>query len=77
MPVDLCINDPKKMFGEFLKGIRSIHILHIAVGGIGYLNFAAFFGNSNQWASVIKVAPLQFKLIASYDKNFGTTIHLQ
>lgn len=36
---------------------------------------ACIFGSPNQWASVKKVSPSQFEKIASYEKEFGFTIH--
>jgi 3'-phosphoadenosine 5'-phosphosulfate sulfotransferase (PAPS reductase)/FAD synthetase len=36
---------------------------------------ACIFGSPNQWASVRKVAPLNFKRIADYEQDFDVTIH--
>jgi hypothetical protein len=33
------------------------------------------FGSANQWASVRAIAPQQFDQIASYEREFGSTIH--
>lgn len=33
------------------------------------------FGSASQWASARKVAPLQFKVVADYEQQFGVTIH--
>lgn len=35
---------------------------------------SCIFGSANQWASVRKIAPVQFETIAQYEQQFGKTI---
>jgi 3'-phosphoadenosine 5'-phosphosulfate sulfotransferase (PAPS reductase)/FAD synthetase len=36
---------------------------------------ACIFGSDSQWASMKKIAPERFKLMADYEKDFDCTIH--
>lgn len=64
---------------ERVWDIMRRHSLHphpayyIGAGRASCMN--CIFGNSEQWATVRKIAPVHFERIATYEEEFGMTIH--